>query len=203
MSVLNSIEDFLWQYPSIISIINVLILSITAFFIVKYWQETQRMKNEMVRQNEISNRQNEVLVKSFKGSNYPIIKVEVIKVENSVNTHNISIKNIGSGPAMYINATRLPHDENTQRVAITGIHTNISSFQKSISMLGPNESRKIHRDINDSVKEFTIILRYRDIFMENHEIEYRGTFNKIELKRFRSIGGLDSTNPQPPDATEE
>ena len=138
------------------------------------------MKKEMVKQNKL-------FTKSFKGSHLPILDLKVDIPYMSSNTHDTILINKGKGAAFNINVTRIPHDETTQRVAATGIHTSVTAFSKSINILNQNESIEIHRDISDTVKNFTIQIRFNDVFMENHEMEYFGHFNNVKLKHFRGI----------------
>ena len=46
--------------------LNFIVLAVTAFFIIRYWKETQEMKCQMIEQNRLAKKQ-------IKSSNMPIL----------------------------------------------------------------------------------------------------------------------------------
>ena len=54
--------------------LNLIVLAVTAFFIIRYWEETQEMKRQMIEQNRLAKKQ-------IKSSNMPILDAIIEQVK--------------------------------------------------------------------------------------------------------------------------
>jgi hypothetical protein len=174
----------------IIDLLTLFVLIITAVFVIKYWAETQEMKDQMVRQNQIS-------VQSIQASNMPLIdlQLEVIKSDPQLAHAQIQfgydmvLLNKGNGPAFNIIVQRFTDPEkNRQKLAIHGPpKTKLRTFVKKASILGKGERLKIYREQSESYEYMRLVVSYRDYFRERHQIVFEGDRDGIELKEYPAL----------------
>lgn len=173
-----------------IDLLTLFALIVTAVFVIKYWAETQEMKHQMVKQNQIS-------VQSIQALNMPLIdlQLEVVKSDPQFAhaqiqfAYDIVLINKGNGPAFKIIVQRFTDPEkNKQKLALHGPpKTKLRTFLKKASILGKGEGLKIYREQSDSYEYMRLVVSYRDYFRERHQIVFEGDRDGIELKEYPAL----------------
>lgn len=173
-----------------IEILTLFALIITAVFVIKYWEETQEMKNEMITQNKISSQ-------SLKSSLLPVIDVQFEQVQADPEmaqypvefAYDIFLENKGNGPAFNVFVQRLIiPNKNRQKIAVRqGSRGKLGQFTKKIKMIGRGEKVKIYREQSDSYEYVRIKVSYRDHFRDLHKISFEGDRDGLELKEYPVI----------------
>jgi len=125
-----------------IDLLTLFTLIVTAVFVIKYWEETQKMKNEMITQNKISHQ-------SLKSSLLPVIDVQFEKIKPDPEmaqfpiqfAYDIFLENKGNGPAFNVLVQRLiVPGENRQKIAVKQTSRGkLGQFSKKIHMIGRGE----------------------------------------------------------------
>jgi hypothetical protein len=166
--------------------ISAVIYAVTAVFIILYWKETQRMKNKMIEQIEITKKQ-------LKSSNMPVLDaiIEIVKPDPELAQYpmqfcyDIFLINKGSGPAFSISIQRIPSNTRGQKEALRGVPVGeIGPFQKSINIIGINEKVLVHRELSDSYKAYTLNVLFRDIFGDRNATEFSGDRDGLSLGKY-------------------
>jgi hypothetical protein len=174
--------------------ISAFIYAVTAVFIILYWKETQRMKNKMIEQIELSKKQ-------LKSSTMPVLDaiIESVKPDPAFAQYpmqfcyDIFLINKGSGPAFKISIQRIPSDTRGQKEALRGAPVGqIDHFQKSINIIGINEKVLVHREHSDSYKAYTLKILFRDIFGDRYTTEFSGDRDGLALNNY-DVMRIDNT----------
>lgn len=175
------------MWTIIIDILTLITLIVTAFYVIKYWEETQAMKREMITQNRISSQ-------SLKSSLLPVlcVQLETVKADPDLSqskiqfAYDIFVENIGNGPAFNVSVQRsIIPDENKQKLALrpTPRHK-LEQFSKTIPMIGRGERTKIHREHSDSYEYVRIKVSYKDHFRDLHKCIFEGDRDGLKLKDY-------------------
>lgn len=169
--------------------LTLVVLSITMFFVILYWSETQRMKEEMINQNKIS-------FQNIKIQNMPLIDIQLQDVKYNYNKtipqqqmqfpYEIFLINKGNGPAFNIITTRYltPEENAQQRVILKQDQKKIQPFVKKTKMVGVSDKIKIRRESSCSTESWKIEVSYEDYFRERHKIVFRGNIHNIEISEY-------------------
>ncbi|MFH1933454.1 MAG: hypothetical protein ABIN18_17910 [Pseudomonadota bacterium] len=178
---------FMGLMKLLIQILTLFTLIVTAYFVIKYWEETQEMKNEMITQNKISSQ-------SLKSSLLPVIDVYFERVKSAPEmaqfevqfAYDIFLENKGNAPAFDVLVQRLiVPGENKQKRAIR--HTSrgkLSQFNKTVHMIGRGEKVNIHREQSDSYEYVRIKVSYWDHFRDLHKSTFEGDRDGLILKGY-------------------
>jgi hypothetical protein len=159
------------------------VLSLTLWYIILYWEETQQMKEEMVRQNAIS-AQSQII------SNLPIINIYVRKDAESEETWNTFIENKGNGPAYSIMVHRsIDNSEVKQKQIAGGGQVDLKSFTKVIPILGAGETQSLAREYGRSLDNMIFDVKLRDIFGIARTYKFEGT--RLEPFKIRHFPWFD------------
>lgn len=159
-------------------------LVVTTVFIIKYWDETQQMKEQMIKQNQIT-------VQNIKASNMPLLdlKLEAVKAgpefaHNSIQfAYDLILYNKGNGPAFNIITQRsINPKQNKQKIAIhPPPNKKIRTFLKKASIVGKGEKKKIYREHSTSYEYMKVVISYWDYFGEQHQTVFEGDRDGITL----------------------
>src|SRR3990172_12040997 len=117
--MLMTCMDVLQTLNLLVSPATLIVLIVTAIFIMYYWKETQEMKRQMIEQNKLTKKQ-------IKSSNMPILDaiIEQVKPEPEMAllpiefAYDLFLVNKGSGPAFNISIQRYPSDVSGQKEAL-------------------------------------------------------------------------------------
>ena len=160
-------------------------LIVTAYFVIKYWEETQEMKNEMLIQNKISSQ-------SLKSSLLPVIDVQFERVKPDPEmaqfeiqfAYDIFLENKGNGPAFNVFLQRLivPGENKQKRAIRQTSRGKLRQFNKTVNMIGRGENVKIHREQSDSYEYVRIKVSYWDHFRDLHKSTFEGDRDGLKLK---------------------
>jgi hypothetical protein len=149
-------------------------LVVTAIYIFKYWKETQRT--------------NKITLKNMAYSRLPILdfKTEVHYQDAQATYYDelISITNKGYGPAFHVSLQKLPLPDNAQRSAMTGKTGPNNPFQKTYPIVGVGETFVFCREDGYPTKEIQIVIRFKNMFKERFEWEYKGAPQRLQLSRW-------------------
>lgn len=183
-------RGFISRNKPFIDLANLIVLLITAIFIILYWGETQDMKNEMITQNELNSQ-------AIKSSLLPVIDVQFEKVKPDHEmaqfsiqfAYDIILENKGNGPAFNVFVQRLiVPGENRQKMAVRQTSRGkLSQFSKKIHMIGRGERVKIHRENSDSYEYVRIKVSYRDHFRDFHKSTFEGDRDGLDLKEYPAL----------------
>ena len=178
---------FLELMTLLIQVVVLFTLIVTAYYVIKYWEETQAMKKEMIIQNKLSSL-------TLKSALLPVLDVqfERVKAEPEMAqfetqfAYDIFIENKGNGPAFNVFVQRLiVPGENKQKQAVRQTSRGkLSQFTKPIHMIGRGEKVKIHREQSDSYEYVRIIVSYRDHFRDLHKSTFEGDRDGLKLKEY-------------------
>lgn len=177
------IKENEYLLPPIIDILTLIILAITAFFVILYWKETQKMKDEMITQNKIS-------FENIKSQNMPLVDLQMVHIKDIQEfpqdkpqfAYDLFLINKGNGPAFKIITKRtIDSTENRQRIALNPPNKKIKPFRKKDSVLGRGETIKILREDSTSYEYMKIVVSYRDHFGERHQCVFKGDRDGIQI----------------------
>jgi hypothetical protein len=180
-------EVFMGVMNLLIQVITLGVLTVTAVFVIKYWEETQEMKNQMIRQNNIS-------AQSLRSSFLPVIDVQFETVKASQEmaqfevqfAYDIILENKGNGTAFNVLVQRdIMPDENRQKQALRQtFHGKLNPFTEKRKIIGRGEKVKIHREQSDSYQYVKISVSYWDHFRRLHKCTFEGDRDGLELKEY-------------------
>ena len=177
----------------IFKILELAALSITAWFILRYWKETQNMKYRMIEQNKLTGMQ-------IKGANMPILDVTIEHVKPSPEMANLQLQfaydlflmNKGSGPAFNVSIQRFPSQVRGQKEALRDSpNSQIEHFQKEFNIVGKDEKVKFHREHSNSYRSYTLNVKFYDIFKDHYGWEFEGDRDGLSLKKFEILRSED------------
>jgi hypothetical protein len=151
-------------------------LAVSAIFIIKYWRETQKMKNEMVKQNDIA-------TKNMMLAHMPIPAVELEQGGEKF-TFDAFIINKGAGPAFKVTALTLPLDKLTHKAAATGKTGKLQPQQRGFEIIGKEERVQFFREFSDSYRLFQVRIIFSDIFHQSYMWTYEGDRDGVKLKEY-------------------
>jgi len=197
-----------------IDLLTLFTLIVTAVFVIKYWEETQEMKDEMIAQNKISSQslnemiaQNKISSQSLKASLLPLIDVRFEKVKGESEmaqfpvefAYDIFLENKGNGPAFNVVVQRIIiPDKNKQKIINRQTsHGKLGPLSRKIKIIGRGGKEKIHREQSDSYEYVRIEVSYWDHFRDLHKIIFEGDREALELKEYPVIddySGLKRTS---------
>lgn len=171
-----------------INLLTLITLIITAVFVIRYWKETQIMKEAMITQNNVS-------TQSLKSSLLPVLDVqfETVKADPEVPpqwnvqfAYDIFIENKGNGPAFNVNVQRIViPDKNQQKKALRPQpQSKLEQFTKKIHMIGRGEKIKVYREHSDSIEHVNIAVTYRDHFKDMHKCVFEGDRDSLKLVEY-------------------
>lgn len=180
--------------------ISTVILAVTAVFIILYWKETQKMKDQMIEQIKLSKKQ-------VKASVMPVLDmvIETVKPNPDIpfpmqSCYDLVVKNKGEGPAFNVSIQRIPSDTPGQKEAVRSAPAGqIECFHKSFSIIGKNEEVFIHREHSESFRAFALNVVFFDVLKDRYISEFSGDRNGIILKKW-DILRLEEENKSPWDA---
>ncbi len=195
---------FLEIMTLLIQILTLFALVVTAYYVIKYWEETQAMKKEMIAQNELSST-------TLKSSLLPVLDVEFEKVKADPEmaqskiqfAYDIFIENKGNGPAFNVLIQRLIiPGENKQKLALRKTTAGkLKPLSERIHMIGRGERVKIHREHSDSYEYVRITVSYRDHFRDLHKSIFEGDRDGLKLKDYpvlKDYQGTKQNNSEAP-----
>jgi hypothetical protein len=177
-----------------ISAISAVIYLVTAVFVIRYWKETQRMKNQMIEQIDLGKKQ-------LRSSNMPVIDaiIEQVKPDPEMAKfpmqfcYDLVLVNKGSGPAFNVYVQRIPSSTHGQKEAVRAQpSTQIKHFQKTVNIIGKDERVCLHREHSESYRAFTLIVVFYDVFRERHESEFSGDRDGLSLNKYAVVQFEDS-----------
>lgn len=175
------------MWSMIIEILTLVTLIVTVVFVIRYWKETQAMKEEMITQNRISSQ-------SLKSSLLPVLYVqfETVKADPGLAqfkiqfAYDIFVENKGNGPAfnVFVQRSIIP-DENKQKLALRPTtQGKLEQFSKTIPMIGRGERIKIHREHSDSYEYVRVEVSYKDHFRDLQKCIFEGDRDGLKLKDY-------------------
>jgi len=183
----------------LIGFLTLIVLTVTALFIIKYWGETQAMKNEMITQNRISSQ-------ALKSSLLPVLDVhfERVKAHPEMGqfeiqfAYDIIVENKGNGPAFNVILQRLILPEkNRQKQAVRPAkRRKLGQFIKSIHMIGRGERVNIHREHSDSYEYVRIKVTYKDHFKDFQKCIFEGDRDGLRLIDYPVLEDYENTKPE-------
>ena len=172
-----------------IAAISAAIYAVTAVFVIRYWKETQRMKNQMIEQIDLGRKQ-------LRSSNLPVIDaiIEQVKPDPEMAQYpmqfcyDLVLVNKGIGPAFNVYARRVPSSTPGQKEAVREQpSTQIEHFQKTVNIIGKDERVRLHREHSDSYRAFTLSVSFYDVFRERHESEFSGDRDGLSLRKYTVV----------------
>lgn len=170
----------------VFQILNLFVLAVTAWFIIRYWKETQEMKCQMIEQNRLAKKQ-------IKSSNMPILDaiIEEVKASQVMDkfqmqfAYDLFLVNKGSGTAFNISIHRHPSNVRGQKELVHAAHSaQIDHFQRDIKIIGKDEKVFVHREQSDSYRAYTLNIMFYDIFRDRYEWEFEGDRDGLSLKTY-------------------
>ena len=173
--------------------LNFIVLAVTAFFIIRYWKETQEMKCQMIEQNRLAKKQ-------IKSSNMPILDAIIEQVKPSPNiahfqmqfAYDLFLVNKGSGAAFNISIRRTTSNVHGQKETVRAApNVQIENFQRDIKIIGKDETVFVHREQSDSYRAFTLKIMFYDIFRDRYEWEFEGDRDGLSLKTYDILRSED------------
>lgn len=160
----------------LLSIATLDTLIVTAIYIFKYWKETERT--------------NELSLKNTAYSRLPILdfKVEVHYQDDEMKyfDERVSLHNKGYGPAFEVYLWKAPLPDNSQKRAVTGKSGPNNHVQKTYNLVGQGESIFFYQEDGYPAKEIQITVRFRDMFKQRFEWEYKGAPQLLQLWRWHT-----------------
>lgn len=189
-------ENF-WEIMKLfIEVLTLFTLIVTAYYVIKYWEETQAMKKEMIAQNELSSI-------TLKSSLLPVLDVqfERVKAEPEMAqfevqfAYDIFVENKGNGPAFNVIVQRLIiSGENKQKQVVRKTTAGkLEPFSKTIHMVGRGERIKICREQSDSYEYVQIKVSYKDHFRDLHKSIFEGDRDGLKLKEYPVLKDYEAT----------
>lgn len=172
---------------SIINFSTFIAVSLTAIYVIKYWEEAQRTKEEIITQSRIN-------FQSVKSSQLPLVVVELEyrqKCEHQNQPmYDINLNNKGNGPAFKIICRREIDPQLNQKTAIHQVAQNdqeLRTFIEGVSLLGAGEKVKIWTERSASYKGMKMTVRYSDLFGDWHDIIFEGDRDGIKLINYPTL----------------
>jgi hypothetical protein len=165
------------RYELVSILLNVATLEtliVTAIYIFRYWKETERT--------------NALSLKNMAYSRLPILdfKVEAENRDSQAGDYSerIFLVNKGYGPAFDVSLWKIPLPDNAQKRAVTGKSGPNNPVQKSYNVVGPGESILFYREPNYPAKEIQITVRFKNMFNQWFEWEYKGSPQRLDLSHW-------------------
>jgi hypothetical protein len=186
----------------IINILTLIVLAITAYFIILYWRETKNLVDatkkavEVSNQTlEVSNKALEISNKNLYYSNFPIISF--VPGPPGPETQGIMyIKNKGKGAAFNVTAAKIPLPDNSQARLVAPSSRGINNpHNKSYAVIGPDETLFFFREDDYTGKRIHIQVMFRDMFNRGFMWRFEGGQNTLETKEW-----MIDPRPQPSSA---
>lgn len=179
--------------------LTVLVLSFTLLYIISYWKETQDMKHQMIKQNELT-------LTRMKIDNMPIMDISIQQIEPDPNIamigqiqfgYDIFLINKGCTPAFKVSIQRFPLDKRTQKEAVSGLPRGIKYVIRDFNIIGKDERVQVCREFSPSFQSFQLIIRFRDVFKDNYEWIFEGSRDALKLKNYEIIKTQDKNLATP------
>jgi hypothetical protein len=146
------------------------VLTVTAIFVVRYWRETQKMKEEMTEQNKIAEK------------NIFYQKLPVIDFRHKGGL--IFIKNKGSGPAINVTLIKTPLPDNKQKAAVSQPQKRTNEpIDRYYSVIGSEEERFFVEQGYHGMR-IKITALFSDIFNRRFHWEFEGEPDDLKLIKF-------------------
>ena len=187
---------FLEIMTLLIQVLTLFALIVTAYYVIKYWEETQAMKKEMITQNVLSSI-------TLKSSLLPVLDVQFEKVKGNPETgqfeiqfaYDLFIENKGNSTAFNVLIQRviIPGGNKQKQALIKTTAGKLGSLSKTIPMIGRGERVKIHRERSDSYEYFRITVSYRDHFRDLHKSIFEGSRDGLKLKDYPVLKDYQGT----------
>lgn len=178
-----------------IDLLTLFTLIVTAVFVIKYWEETQDMKNqmiqqtkEMVEQTKISSHMNEQMItqtkissQALKASLLPLldVSIEMIRPFTEDFAYDVRLHNKGNGPAFNITIIQWITKRDTLRPPTTG---DIKPFEKRIPIIGKGETVTLHKERSDSHDSFAIKVMYKNLLGDLEHCIFEGNRDGLKVK---------------------
>ena len=181
----------------IIAGISTVVLAVTAVFIILYWKETQKMKDQMIEQIKLGRKQ-------VKASVMPVLDIVIETVKPNPDIpfpmqfcYDLVVRNKGEGPAFNVSIQRIPSDTRGQKEAVRSTPAGqIEPFHKSFSIIGKNEKVFLHREYSNSYRAFALNVLFYDVLKDRYLSEFSGDRDGIIIKKW-DILRLEEENKGP------
>lgn len=180
----------------IVGIFSFIAISITGIYVIKYWEEAQKTKEEIIVQNKIG-------FQNLKASLLPLVFVELQHYNyppgSNSPVYDLYLNNRGKGPAFKIIFRR--QAEQRQFCQANAVH-NVSGQPlttplKTIDFLGAGDRIKLFTERSDSYQQMTLSVRYADIFYDWHDVVFKGNRDHIALIEYPTIPNYYDQKPWP------
>jgi hypothetical protein len=181
--MLKIIRDYNIEFNIVLQCVSLIVLVVTAIAVIFYWRETQKMKREMTRQNDLT-------FENMKISNMPILDLywEVVRADPGFEqfqiqfAYDLFLVNKGSGPATQTVVQSFPSTQVSQaEVARAAPQSQLNPFSYNINLIGKDEKIKFHREHSDSYKTVQIVIYYKNIFSEYFKTVFEGNRDGYKL----------------------
>ncbi|MHC1743685.1 MAG: hypothetical protein AB9873_11720 [Syntrophobacteraceae bacterium] len=166
--------------------IAAVIYAVTAVFVILYWKETQRMKDQMMEQIGVSKKQ-------LKSSTMPVLDAIIHTVKPKPEmagsqiqfAYDLFLVNKGSGPAFNVSVQRTPSVTRSQKEAVRSAPVQqIDHFHKAINIIAKDERVFIHREHSDSYRAYTLNVLFYDVLRDRYTSEFHGDRDELSLKTY-------------------